>query len=259
MALRPFYLKKEEVPQALADEYKEFTPEGAEAPIYLLDVTETAGFALENVAGLKSAFSREKEERRTAKAKLEKFGELDPDTVTAKLTELEELKKLDPKSEAGKIAASQIEALKKEMGTLHKTEVTKIKANETKWKGRVEKLMVDDQIRAAIARQKGSVELLLPIMRGKVVVREVGDELEVVVNDEAGNPRIGDASGTKLFSIDQLAEELKADKVYAPAFAGTNAGGSGTPTTIKSPGGASGDNLSSMDKIEAGLQERNLT
>jgi hypothetical protein len=124
-----------------------------------------------------------------------------------------------------------------------------------KMRGSLERHMVGDAAKGALAKAKGSIELLLPIVRSQTKVVEEGDEYVARVVDSDGNIRIDPRTGSPM-TIDGLVSEMKGNTAYARAFESETKSGTGAPshtaqrtttttTTTAQP--------TSLDRIKSGL------
>lgn len=230
MAIKAIIEKLEDVPEALREHYTE--KDGK----FLLGVEPVGGFALEDVTGLKSALGAERTQRERLEKDVIKFKDLDPDRARAALTELEELKKIDPANEADKIANTKFEAAKAQLIDKHTQDLAARDQRIGKLTGAVAELMIDAVATAGLAEAKGAVELLLPHVRAHTRVKETDDGKFVVeVIDKDGNARIGDSKGSPMGIKDLIAEMRKSD-TYARAFEGDGHSGGGA----EGGGGAGG-------------------
>jgi hypothetical protein len=227
MAVKAIIDKLEDAPEALREHYVAGTADNGADGKFILGVEAVSGFALENVEGLKSALGKERTTRERLERDVVKFKDLDPDKARAALTELEELKKLDPNKEADKIANSKFEAAKAQLLEQHTKEVEAKDARIAKLTGAVDGLTRKQQATVALAEAKGSVELLLPhvLAHTRVKETEAGDFVVEVV-DAAGNARIADAKGSPM-DIKGLVAEMRQSETFARAFDGDGHSGSG--------------------------------
>ena len=227
MALKAILDKIEDAPDALRDHYIAGTAENGAEGKFVLAVDPVGGFALENVDGLKSALGKERTQRETLERTVIKFKDLDPDKARTALAELEELKKIDPASEADKIANTKFEAAKAQLLEKHGQDLAERDGRIEKLSGAMDKLVRQAAATAAIAEAKGSVELLLPHVLSSTRVKETDDgEFVVEVIDSKGNVRIGDSRGSPMDLSGLVAEMRQSDK-YARAFDGEGHSGSG--------------------------------
>lgn len=125
----------------------------------------------------------------------------------------------------------------------------------TKMQKSLDRHLIGDQARAALAKHKGSPELLMPIVASKVKVVPEGEEYVVRVVDTDGTVRY-DAKTGNLMTIEGLVSELKASPEYARAFESESKGGSGTPPKAPNNTNVPRQNAgekTSTQKIAAGL------
>ena len=78
---------------------------------FRLNVEASDGYALEDISGLKSALSKERANRESLERKVSDLGDLDPAEARKAMQELEELRQLDPRAEADKLAQAKIDAM----------------------------------------------------------------------------------------------------------------------------------------------------
>lgn len=201
---------------------------------FVLGVEPVGGYSLEDVSGLKTALGKERTQREKLERDVVKFKDIDPDKARTALTELEELKKLDPASEADKIANGKFEAAKAQLLEKHTKEIGTRDERINTLSGAVDKLLREAQATAAIADAKGSVELLLPHVLAHTRVKEVDGKFIVEVIDHDGNVKISDAKGTPM-TIQGLVAEMRASDTFGRAFDGSGHSGSG-----KQPGSGGG-------------------
>lgn len=236
MALKAIVDKIDDAPEALREHYVAGTAENGAEGKFILAVESVGGWALEDVSGLKSALGKE----RTTREKLERdvvaFKDLDPAKAKAALSELEELKKLDPTAEADKIANTKFEAAKAQLLEKHGADIAAKEERIGKLSGAVDRLVRQAAATAAIAEARGSVDLLLPhvLAHTKVKETDAGDFIVEVV-DRDGNARIGDSKGS-LMDIKGLVAEMRQSDTFARAFDGDgHSGGGKQPDALSGP------------------------
>lgn len=227
MALKAIVEKLEDVAEPMREHYRAGTADEGTEGKFVLGVEAVSGFTLENVDGLKSALGKERTRADKAEGLTVKFKDLDPDKARAAMTELEELKKLDPSAEADKIANTKFEAAKAQLLEKHASELTERDERNKHLSSTVESLLIDAAATAALAEAKGSVELLLPHVKSHTRVKEVDGKFVVEVVDKDGNGRIGDAKGTPM-DIKGLVAEMRQSSTFARAFDGSGQSGGGT-------------------------------
>jgi hypothetical protein len=126
----------------------------------------------------------------------------------------------------------------------------------TKMSASLEKYLVGQSANAALAKSKGSVDLLLPIIRQQVKVVPEGDDYVVRVVDKEGNVRTDGKGG--FLDIDGLVAEMKTQQSYARAFESEAGGGSGTKAQTKQQQMrvvTDRDKMTPNEKIAAGLKK----
>ncbi len=225
MALKAIVESPEELPEGLEDHYRERDGK------FLLQVEAVGGLALEDVSGLKSTLGKTKRGLEEAQRGLAKFGDLDPERVKSDLARLEELSRLDPETEADRIAENKIKARESQLLEQHKKELDSLVQGQETLKGQLQKVLIDAAATKAIAENDGAIELLLPHVRAQARLKQLdGGDYAVEVVGPDGTPRIGDARGAPM-TIDQLVEEMRSSKAYARAFDGSGQAGGGTPSS----------------------------
>ena len=124
----------------------------------------------------------------------------------------------------------------------------------TKMQRSLHKNMVEREAIAALAKHKGSSELLLPHVVGKLALIEDDGDLVVRVVDKDGDPVSDGKGGYK--SVEQFVLEMRNDDKFSRAFDASGRTGSGTKPGEKSKPGSIGEAKSAIGKIASGL--RNL-
>ncbi len=95
-------------------------------------------------------------------------------------------------------------------------------------RGAVRRFAAESPAKTALANMKGSEALLLPVVMGRIDVRQQGENWVPVVLNEAGDPAVADGQGGPV-TVEKLVETLKEDPKYAPAFEASGSSGSGGP------------------------------
>jgi len=261
----------ETVDENLRDFYKPL--ESGEG--YILNAEPSNGYAIENVDGLKTALGRERTDRKEFEKKYnslsKQFEGVDLESLTKTQTEFEklqkqyeELSKLDPESEAAKIAEAKIKEIEEKSSTkltkqqkewqkLHETEVGSRDTQISNLTSQLKNLMVDNTATNALA-EAGIVpehlELILPKVTGAMRLEEDDGKLVPVVVDAEGHPRV--RSDGQNMTIADLIPEFQA-KWPSSFTVQAKKGGGMQPS--KPAGGPKPAEMSSRDKIGAGLQE----
>lgn len=224
MRLKLFYAKKEDVPEAFVEHYAE-QDDGR----WMLQGDGIVGD--KDVANLKSALAKEREDNKAGRSKLKKFADAgidDPAAAAEAVKKLAEFDKLDPEKDAEKLAAEKMKIREAQIVAKHNEELTGRDTERDTLMTQLNEVMIRADATAAIAEHKGSVPLLLPMVQKITRLSQENGKFFVEVLGADGNPRIGDASG-KLMTISQLVEEMKGDETYGRAFDGEGRSGSGGP------------------------------
>lgn len=216
---------------SLPDNIKALYRTGTEglAGKFILDTEPVGGWALEDVAGLRNAFTTQRDELKAATSALDAFKGLGAaSTIREKLGRLARLEKIDPESEADRLAAARARARIDELDAEHATELDRIKIKSDRMVAEITRLILENEVAGAISRHDGSSELLAPHVasRVKIIENEAG-EFSVQVMDDQGRPAYR-WRGSE--SIDATIDDLVIDLKSKPAFAGAfkaSASGSG--------------------------------
>lgn len=220
MALKAILTALDQAPEALREHYTERDGK------FVLGVEPVDGYSLEDVTGLKSALGAERTKREQYERDVIKFKDLDPDKARAALAKLAELEGIDPTKEADKIANSKFEAAKAQLLEKHQGEISQRDDRNAFLTSTVDNLLREQQATAALAAQKGNVEVLLPHILGATRTVEKDGKFVVEVIDKAGNIRIADAKGTPM-DLTALVAEMRESKTFAANFEGDGQGGGG--------------------------------
>lgn len=161
---------------------------------------------------------------------------------------------LTAKAKNGGELKVNMEAIRKDFEKKNKELQDLADGKISKMSASLEKYLVGQQANAALAKAKGSVDLLLPIVRGSVKVVQEGDEYVVRVVDKEGNIRTDGKGG--FLDIEGLVTEMKTQTAYARAFESEASGGSGVRTQTKQVQTrvvTDRDKMTPNQKIAAGL------
>lgn len=246
MALNAILESVEGLPEDVAKEYKK-RDDGK----FVLDVTSVDGLELAEVSKLQSALSKERENSRKANEKLKIFEGLDPDKAREALGKVEEMANWEPEQKV----KEQIEAVKSQMMDAHGKEKAKLQEKLEKLTNSLEDAMIVSVASQELAKEKGSVRLLMPHMRQQTRLREADGRFVVEVMGDDGNPRLTGSDGHPM-SIAELVSEMKTQDDFASAFEGTGATGSGATGSGNSPKKQQANTISADDKeaVESNLE-----
>jgi len=191
---------------------------------YRLDVEAVNGIGLENVSGLRSALEKERQAAKDATAQLKAFDGLDAKKAKSALKKVTEMADWDPQKEV----AERIAERERQLVARHQEELEAATGKHKVLHGQLEKLLVTNAVTKALQDAGGNIGLLEPHVANRVRMRQSGDQLIAeVVDPTTGIARVGDGMGNPM-TIPQLVEELRSDKTFAGAFAGTGSTGTGS-------------------------------
>lgn len=237
MALKAIIDTTEGLDENIAALYTE-QKEGPAAGKYLLDVEGSGGFALENVDGLKSALSKERQAKETLERKVDAFGDLDPETARKAIERAEELAKIDPSKEADKIVEERVKAVREKMEKAHGEELSKLASERDSLLSEVDR-GARLQAKADAFDKHGVIpERRKPLEAyvDRFLKTEISDGKRLVsVVDESGAPII--AKDGSNMDVSRFVEDLKNDDAFAPFFKGVDRTGGGTPPNGSGAGG----------------------
>lgn len=192
---------------------------------------------VEDVSGLKSALQKERENARSAAAKLkqleEQAGEVDID-------DYRRLKELEAKAEEEKAKkAGEWDKLRSQMTAKHHEELAKKDKEAQTLLGALEKRTIDAAAVSALNELKGNVTLLLPHVKAHVrMVQDDTGEYVARVVDDAGNPRVNGEG--KFLTVRELVSEMRDSDTFAKAFEASGQSGGGTPPAGSGGSGGTG-------------------
>lgn len=177
---------------------------------------------IEDTSGLKSALDSErkahKQAEQTAKA-WEKLGKT-PEEILALIAKSDddEKKRLEGKGEW--------EKLKEQLNTSHAQAIAE-KDKELAGKDQaIDRLVVDSQVTAAIAKNEGNTVLLLPHVKSRCKVVNDNGNYSVQVIAEDGKTPLLDTKGNPI-SVDDFVKSLRENEIFQACFKPTGASGGG--------------------------------
>ena len=218
--------KLEAVPEGYRGAYVE--RDGA----YELDLEKLEAIEFDDKAELEGALKREREERKQAKADLEKYKGIDPEKAR------EAQRRLDELDEKNLIEKGEVEELKKRWQAEWDQEKEELKQQLSERDGQLTKFKLTDKVRAAALAAgviPDDVDDVLLLTQNRF---RLGDKDEILVLDKDGVESRSDL--TKFFG-----EEFKAQK---PKFYGASgAGGSGAPAGGTGGGGGGAKTVKRAD------------
>jgi len=229
----------DELPEGLKDLYKQIE-NGENKGKFLLNVEPVEGYSLDNLDNLKNALGTTKGELESAKSALEGFKGLDAKSVRDGLKELERLRKIDPESEAGKLAEERAAAQVGEVTKRFELDIAARDSRNALLEKELTRQLVENTAKAAITAQKGVPELLLQVVTSRMKVVETDGQFSVQVVDNKGVQDWVVKEGTTVpTTVDDLVAKLKANPIYGRAFDAEVKSGGGATGGVKVPGGSS--------------------
>lgn len=241
MAIRAIIEKLEDAPETIREHYRAGTAEEGADGKFVLGVESVNGWALEDVTGLKTTFSKEMTQRKALEREVARFKDIDPDKAREALTKLQELGDLDPTKEADKIANTRFEAAKTQLLTKHQDEIKSREERIGSLTKSVDVLVREQRATAELAEAKGAVELLLPhVLKNTRTVERDGGKFAVEVIDAEGNVRIANGKGDPM-TLKDLVAEMRQSDAYARAFESDGHDGQGKKQDTNAGGPTKGD------------------
>lgn len=245
--------KIDAVPEPVRGEYTE--KDGK----FYLGVIPGGGLEVADVSKLKSALQAERKAKSDYETRLKDFDGLDAAKARealetlSQLGDIKELKSLDEKLAARERQLTEkFEADRKALEKKFAGERDALGKTVETLTGQLANTMIESSASKAIADAKGSVELLLPIIKSSTRVRrdEKTGRVFVEIVDGNGEPRPSPAAGsTDNMTIKEFVEELRNNPSYARAFDGTNSTGGGA--TGSTGGAGSGNGVFRLTEAEA--------
>lgn len=215
-----------------SDVQSEYSQEGDG---FVLQVEGVNGYALDNVAEIKSALDNERGLTKEMKQKLKGMEGLDPDAARAALAKVEEMKDWKPDDKVAEIIAQKTNALTEKFDTDLKTE----RERSEGLYGQLTTALVDGTGSAAIAKKGGNVAVLLPHLKAATKLVENEGKFEVRFVDAKGNELLTKKpNSTDYMGADEYVEKIMMkDENFMPNFEGLGAAGFGSRTSDKGGGG----------------------
>ena len=210
---------------------------------YLLQVETIDGYALEDVTGLKSAYSKEQEARRGFESRLKAFGDLDVDVANNAIAKYKEMENWTPEEKVKEQIEMRVNGIT-EKYQKEATEYTKyIQTLETS----VQNHLVDNAIMTAFAEHNvKSPKAFKPFVKTNIKVeKDDNGQLKAYILDDKGLNRISQKQGvTDHMDIMEYVGLLKEDADCATFYEGSGVSGSGAK------GGASGGDPSKVTQFD---------
>ncbi len=207
---------------------------------HFLAVESIDGLELSDARGLKSALSKEKENGKVLKKSLETFGDLDPIKAREALSKMDEYLNWTPDDktrEANEAFETKItdklEKERKKQTAKFEEEQGKLTIRNKLLEGELHNTKINMAAHKAITDAGGVPDLLMHKVTSAMQIREENGKFEVVVVNEAGEPKLTSKPGEygTNMTVDEFVAELKEVEVLAPAFKGSGATGGGATSS----------------------------
>jgi len=147
----------------------------------------------------------------------------------------------------------QVEKIKADLGSEYGQKIEAEQQRSEALKGQLHGILVTGEAKSALA-EAGSIDadLALPFLTQQVKVAEEDGKFQVMVVDQAGDPRYSGITGAPM-SVKELVQEMKGQEKFGPLFKSDQRSGSGAPAEGRRRTGQPKGDMSSTDKIAAGL------
>jgi len=241
MALKPKITtaELEALPEGVREHYTPVT--GAEDS-HMLDVTPQGGYALENVAPIKSALEAERRRGNAAESRLKIYeipGEdgADPSYIDADdaRNAMETVAK--GTGDVDERIRTSVEAERSRLGKAHKLELETATGSLTAAEADISRMMLQTAGLSNNNRVKGNAKFVIPLWEQvSRVVKDADGKRVIEILDENGEVRPGSGAGGRLTS-EEYFDELSNDPDLAVAFAGGSSSGTGGGRNDKPRGG----------------------
>lgn len=220
-------------------------------------LNETYKGVAEAVNGLNRSLKASRAEAKALKGSkvdlsvLSEFGE-DPATIAEAVKS--KMSELESQLANGDKAKLNLDKVKQDLAQAHAKDLEKVNKRSEALQTQLYGLLVENAATSAIAEMKGIPELLMPFVKTQVNVVEEDGEFRVFVVDAQGDRRYSGVTGQPM-SIKELVSEMKANEKFGRLFESEqqNGGGGTNPGSTKRPAQQQRGELSSVDKIKAGL------
>ena len=208
----------------------------------------------EDTSALKNALGHVRAERDMEREKLKKYDGFDADEFK-RLQVVEEKVKKD-----AELARSDFDRQFTEASEQYKTEIKLRDEKIAVQNADLQQALIDTQATIDIAAAGGSPQLLLPHIRAHTEIREVNGRHRALVIGDDGTPRLrkGATQGTDHLPLADYIAELKEDKQFAGAFAGTGASGGGATPPSGAVDGAAPATVSKHDPKAIGIHSKSI-
>lgn len=155
----------------------------------------------------------------------------------------------------------QVEKVKADLGAEYGQKIEAEQTRAEALKNQLHSILVTGEARSALA-EAGAIDadLALPFLAQQVKVAEEDGKFQVMVVDQAGDPRYSGTTGAPM-SVRELVGEMKGQEKFGPLFKSDQRSGSGAPANGQRRAAPTRgrDEMSSREKIAAGLRKGQAT
>jgi len=226
--------------EALPEEIRQYyKPIDGSDDTHLLQVQSAGGYALENVAPLKSALEKTKKDLKAAEGTLAKF-KIDVDGEKQLIDPEEAIRAMEAQASGTEGVEERISAAVKStterLNRQHETKIEELTSKLSSTTSELDSMLLTTAGMSAISEAGGNPKFLMPVFksRARVVQDEEGKRVVEILGED-GTPRAGSGPGGRM-TPDELFQELSADEDYAAAFSGGTSTGTGSkPSERKAP------------------------
>lgn len=192
---------------------------------YFLNVEPVDGFALEDIGGLKSSLAKERKNARDANAKLQRFGDIDPEIAQDAVSMVGDM---DNWTSDDKVR-EQIASREKQLTTKFAKELENMNSELATVRSQLENQLIHNTAMEALSEYGGNSQLLMPHIKAQTKLELIDGKYVAQVIDENGAPRVSMKQGSMdSMTVQELVSSMRDSETFAPAFAGSGATGSGT-------------------------------
>lgn len=238
------------------EQFRGLYEEGEEG--YSLSKDEKVVGAVSAITGLNKALTAARAEAKANKGNkvdlspLADFGDSPEAIAAAVKSQIEEFQNELAKGSEAKL---NLDTIKADLAKAHATDLQTRETEIENLKTTLYTYLVENRAQSDIVEAGGMPELLMPVLKQDLKPVIEDGKYTVRVVDSEGNIRYSGITGEAMTTAERVAE-LKADEKFGRAFnSETKTGGGSAPSRsiITKPS----ENLSSVDKINAGLQTQN--
>lgn len=212
-------------PDALKDFYVK------EGDSWIVDIEPIEGWDLQDVEGMRTTLSDQKERHRKAREEADQWKDLGLTPQEAKALR-EKVAELEKSGDPAKVQSAVASAVKQAEARAQ-ADITKLQEREKFLLDQTRAALRDSAVDIALgkyAKDENAAKLLRPHVLSGLEMQEADGKIGVIVRDASGNPRISTkkGAGTAPMTVEEYVEEMSKSKEYAMVFKGSGAAGGGS-------------------------------